>query len=88
MWAPRAPPSVPSMPTQPPVQRVEVGFVGAPPIRQVERAPGVSHVEIDGSILRCLVYGSFQPFLEALRGYEVTSLESRPTSDMDVGELS
>jgi hypothetical protein len=59
-------------------QRVEVGFMGAPPIRRVERASGVSHVEVDGSVLRCVVCGSFQPFLEALRGYEVTSLQSTP----------
>ena len=59
-----------------PVQRVEVSFVGAPPVQQVERAPGVSEVEIDGATLRCLVYGSFQPFLEALRGHEVVNLRS------------
>jgi len=58
------------------IQRVEVSFVGAPPVRQVERASGVSEVEVDGPILRCLVSGSFQPFLEALRGHEVISLRS------------
>lgn len=57
-------------------QRVEVSFVGTPPAQQVERASGVSEVEVDGRILRCLVCGSFQPFLEALRGYEVVSLTS------------
>lgn len=62
-----------------PVQRVEVSFVGVPPVRQVERAAGVSEVEIDGSILRCVVSGSFQPFLEALRGHEVIGLESTST---------
>ena len=61
-----------------PVQRVEVSFVGAPPVHQMERASGVSDVETDGLILRCLVSGSFQPFLEALRGYEVISLKSTP----------
>jgi hypothetical protein len=55
---------------------VEVTFVGAPPARQIERASGVSDVEIDGSVVRCLVAGSFQPFLEALRGHEVMSLTS------------
>jgi hypothetical protein len=60
-------------------QRVEVTFIGAPPARQIERASGVSDVEIDGSVLRCLVLGSFQPFLEALRGHEVMSLTSTPT---------
>ena len=59
-----------------PTQRVEVSFVGAPPVQQVRRASGVSGVEVDGRILRCLVKGSFQPFLEALRGYEVISLQA------------
>jgi hypothetical protein len=59
-----------------PVRRVEVTFVGAAPARRVERASGVSQVEIDGSILRCLVCGSFQPFLEALRGHEVVGFYS------------
>jgi hypothetical protein len=59
-----------------PVRRVEVSFVGAAPARQVERATGVSGAEIDGSILRCLVCGSFQPFLEALRGHEVVGFNS------------
>jgi len=63
-----------------PIQRVEVSFVGAAPAGQVERALGVSDVEVHGSILRCLVYGSFQPFLEALRGYEVVGLSSTPAS--------
>lgn len=57
-------------------QRVEVIFVGAPPVRKVERASGVAEVEVDGRILRCTVHGSFQPFLEALRGHEVLSLKS------------
>jgi hypothetical protein len=42
----------------------------------VSRASGVSGVEVDGTVLRCLVKGSFQPFLEALRGYEVISLQA------------
>jgi hypothetical protein len=63
-----------------PTQRVEVSFVGAPPARQIERASGVSEVEVDGPILRCLVCGSFQPFLEALRGHEVISLSASPAA--------
>jgi hypothetical protein len=58
------------------VQRVEVSFVGAAPVQQVERASGVSEVEVHGRVLRCTVYGSFQPFLEALRGHEVLSFRS------------
>jgi hypothetical protein len=66
------------MTTAHPCQRVEVSFVGTPPVQRIERASGVSQVEIDGPTVRCLVIGSFQPFLEALRGYEVVSLQSRP----------
>jgi hypothetical protein len=62
-------------------QQVEVQFVGPPPARQIARASGVSDVEVDGSRLRCVVCGSFQPFLEALRGYEVIGLTSTPTPD-------
>jgi hypothetical protein len=61
------------------IQRVEVSFVGAPPVHQIERASGVSEIEIDGASVRCLVRGSFQPFLEALSGHEVISLISIPT---------
>jgi hypothetical protein len=64
-----------------PVQRVEVSFAGAPPVRQIERASGVSEVDIDGPIVRCLVTGSFQPFLEALRGHEVITLRSTPVAE-------
>jgi hypothetical protein len=63
-----------------PTQRVEVSFVGVPPAQQIERASGVSEVEVDGPILRCLVCGSFQPFLEALRGHEVISLSACPAA--------
>jgi hypothetical protein len=62
------------MTREPQTQRVEVTFVGTPPARQIERASGVSEVEVDGRTVRCLVCGSFQPFLEALRGHEVVSL--------------
>jgi len=60
--------------------RVEVTFVGSPPARQMARASGVTEVEIDGQQLRCLVCGSFQPFLEALHGFEVISLTSTQSS--------
>ena len=60
----------------PQLRKVEVSFVGAPPVQQIARASGVSGVEIHGRALRCVVYGSFQPFLEALQGHEVVSLES------------
>jgi hypothetical protein len=60
----------------PQLRKVEVSFVGAPPAQQIARASGVSMVETHGRLLRCVVYGSFQPFLEALHGHEVVSLAS------------
>jgi hypothetical protein len=62
---------------EPRKRTVEVSFVYAPPVQQIARASGVSRVEmVDGRRLRCIVYGSFQPFLEALHGHEVISLKS------------
>jgi hypothetical protein len=61
-----------------PTQRVEVHFVSPPPARQIARASGVSDVEVNGYRVRCFVCGSFQPFLEALRGYEVVGLSATP----------
>jgi hypothetical protein len=81
MAARRVLPRLQAMIAQHPVQRVEVSFVGAPPVRQIERASGVSEVDIDGRIVRCLVTGSFQPFLEALRGHEVITLQSTPAAE-------
>ena len=66
------------MPEGLPVRRVQVSFSGSVPARQVARASGVSDVETEGPVLRCLVCGSFQPFLEALRGHEVVGLDSTP----------
>jgi hypothetical protein len=62
-------------------QRVEVTFVVRPPARQIAQASGVTDVEVEGCLLRCVVHGSFQPLLEAFRGYEVISLTSIPTLD-------
>ena len=62
-------------------QRVEITFLVNPPTRQIERASGVTDVQVDGQIVRCLVCGSFQPFLEAVRGYEVANLTAIPALD-------
>jgi hypothetical protein len=61
-----------------PTRRVEITFVGHPPTRQIARASGVSKVQVDRRRVCCLVSGSVQPFLEALRGYEVIGLTSTP----------
>ena len=60
-------------------RRVEVTFVARPPTRQIVAAVGVSDVEVVDRRVRCLVRGSFQPLLEALRGYEVIGFTSIPT---------
>lgn len=80
MAARRVRPTLQNMIAKHPVQRVEVRFAGTPPVRQIERASGVSEVDADGPVVRCLVTGSFQPFLEALRGHEVITLQSTPTA--------
>jgi hypothetical protein len=67
------------------MQRVEVRFTGTPPAQRIEGASGVSEVEVDGHVVRCSVWGSFQPFLEALRGHEVISLESTSTHSPEEG---
>jgi hypothetical protein len=54
----------------------------------MERASGVSEVAVDGHTLRCLVCGSFQPFLEALRGHEVVSLSASPVAARAPEDLS
>jgi hypothetical protein len=64
------------------VWRVEITFVAAPPTRQIERASGVSEVEVDDQTICCVVSGSFQPFLEALRGHEVIGLTSIPALEL------
>ncbi len=62
-------------------QQVEITFYGDPPTRQIECASGVTDVHVDGKVVRCRVCGSFQPILEAVRGYEVISLTATPALD-------
>ncbi len=61
--------------------RVEVIFLETPPTRQLELASGVSEVVVVDRAIHCVVSGSFQPFLEALRGREVVGLTSIPALD-------
>ena len=62
-------------------RRVELTFVARPPARQITAAVGVSDVEVVDRRVRCLVRGSFQPLLEALRGFEVIDFTSIPTPE-------
>ena len=64
-----------------PSRQVEGTFVARPRVRHIAAALGVSEVEVDDRRLRCLVRGSFQPLLEALRGYEVIGFTSIPTPE-------
>jgi hypothetical protein len=66
------------MSAQHPTHRVDVTCLGTPPTGQIERASGVSEVVVEGQVVRCLVAGSFQPLLEALRGCEVITLQATP----------
>ena len=68
----------------PPIHHVAATFTGTPPTRPVGLASGVTDVEVDDHTLRCLVHGSVQPFLEAVRGYEVTDLTSTELRDPDL----
>jgi len=68
------------MTKSPSVFAVQVSFAGPIPTAAVRRASGVSDVDVEQQTLQCRVYGSFQPFLEALRGYEVMTLVSRALS--------
>jgi hypothetical protein len=52
-----------------------------PARRLLPRLQSVSEVDTDGAVVRCLVTGTFQPFLEALRGYEVLARQSTPAID-------
>ena len=70
-----------AMADEPLSRRVELTLVARPPARRIAAANGVSDVEVDDRRLRCLVRGSFQPLLEALRGYEVIGFTSIPTPE-------
>jgi hypothetical protein len=76
-------PSVTGMTEELTIRRVEVSFVGRPPTQVLQRTRGVSNIETEGPVLRCLVCGSFQPFLEALRGHEVIAFESTPEPECE-----
>lgn len=57
--------------------RVEAHLTGTPPAARLAQTPGVTDLASQGFVVTCTVTGSMQPFLECLRGYEVTRLISR-----------
>ena len=68
-------------------QQVEITFFGTPPATQIERASGVTDVQVDGEVVRCRVWGSFQPILEAVRGSEVINLTAIPVPDQTEADI-
>ena len=68
-------------------QQVEITFLGTPPTTQIERASGVTDVQVDGEVVRCRVWGSFQPIIEAVRGYEVINLTAIPLPDRTEADI-
>ncbi len=73
--------------------RVEAHLTGTPPAARLAQTPGVTDLASQGFVVTCTVTGSMQPFLECLRGYEVTRLfswpvepgETEPGQDIDQG---
>lgn len=59
-----------------PVQWVEISLLGAPPVQRIERATASARSKWMVQSCAGLVSGNFQPFLEAVRGYEVMSVKS------------
>lgn len=55
-------------------------FLGTPPTQKVTPSFGVADVEVDGHTLGCQVTGSFQPLLDAVRGYEVFTFLAGPAA--------
>jgi hypothetical protein len=61
------------------ISRIEIHLTRTPPATRLARTAGVSEVNVSGTVLTCLVSGSFQPLLESLQGYEVLLMRSSPT---------
>ena len=59
---------------------VAIDFAGAPPIDRLRALPGFEQVTLEGSRVRGLYRGSFDPLLAAISGSPVTSLTSREPS--------
>jgi len=55
---------------------VEISLVGVPPAQRTERASATPRSQWMVQSCAGLVSGNFQPFLEAVPGYEVMSLKS------------
>lgn len=59
---------------------VAIEFAGVPPVDRLKAVPGFDQVTVEGSRVRGIYRGSFEPLLAALSGSAVTSLTSREPS--------
>jgi ABC-2 type transport system ATP-binding protein len=60
--------------------QVEIQFAGTVPVEAITRAAGVDRVEVKDSRLRCIVRGSFEPLMQALRDGHVINFASHEPS--------
>jgi ABC-2 type transport system ATP-binding protein len=60
--------------------QVEIQFAGTVPVEAVKRAAGVDRVEVKDSRLHCIVRGSFEPLMQALRDSHVINFVSHEPS--------
>ncbi len=60
--------------------QVEIQFAGTVPVEPIKRAAGVDRVEVKDSRLRCIVRGSFEPLMQALRDSQVINFASHEPS--------
>jgi ABC-2 type transport system ATP-binding protein len=60
--------------------QVEIQFAGTVPVEAIKRAAGVDRVEVKDGRLHCIVRGSFEPLMQALRDSHVINFVSHEPS--------
>jgi ABC-2 type transport system ATP-binding protein len=60
--------------------QVEMQFAGPVPGEAIKSAAGVDRVDVRGSIVHCIVRGSFEPLMNAIRDSHVVNFSSREPS--------
>jgi ABC-2 type transport system ATP-binding protein len=62
------------------LHRVEIELAGEVPVDAIRGAEGVDDVVVEGSRVRCVVRGSFEPLVKAIAGAHVVNLTSHEPS--------
>ncbi len=62
------------------MHRVEIEFMGEPPVEAIRRAAGVDAVVAEDHRVHCVVRGSFEPLMTAVAGAHVVNLTSHEPS--------